>query len=109
VPDSPVATLAPAVTPAGSTVSPAGATVSPAGTTAPSAGASTRDFLAWVARSPRSYAEAMETWRSTCPRHTVWEDALRGGLVQVERVAGGKFGEDRVVLTALGCVVLAAG
>jgi hypothetical protein len=34
---------------------------------APAIGTLTRDFLAWVAREPRSYAEAMEAWRSSCP------------------------------------------
>ena len=28
----------------------------------------TEQFLAWVADRPRTYAEAMEAWRSTCPR-----------------------------------------
>lgn len=27
----------------------------------------TRDFLAWIASTPRSYSEAMEAWRSSCP------------------------------------------
>ena len=34
----------------------------------------TLQFLAWVAERPRSYADAMEAWRSTCPR-----DARSGG------------------------------
>ena len=38
-------------------------------------------FLAWVASRRRTYAEAMEAWQTTCPRHTVWEDALIDGLV----------------------------
>lgn len=41
-------------------------------------------FLAWVADRPRSYADAMEAWRSTCPRLSVWEDAIIDGLVQLE-------------------------
>jgi hypothetical protein len=42
------------------------------------------EFLHWVASRRRTYAEAMEAWRSTCPRHSVWEDALVGGLIQIE-------------------------
>ena len=42
------------------------------------------EFLTWIALRRRTYAEAMEAWRSTCPRHTVWEDALLDGLIQVE-------------------------
>jgi hypothetical protein len=26
----------------------------------------------------------MEAWRSSCPRFTVWEDALAAGLISVE-------------------------
>ena len=46
------------------------------------------DLVAWVAREPRSYTEAMETWRTSCPRLTVWEDACDRGLV--ERVSDGR-------------------
>ena len=44
----------------------------------------TLEFLSWISSIPRTYAETMETWRSSCPRHTVWEDALIGGLIQLE-------------------------
>ena len=43
------------------------------------------EFLSWVASRPRTYDEAMDAWRSTCPRHTIWEDALIDGLIQVVR------------------------
>ena len=64
-------------------------------------GALTRQFLAWVAERPRTYAEVMEAWRSTCPRLSVWEDAMIGGLVRLD-------GGDRakVALTPLGRAVL---
>jgi hypothetical protein len=39
------------------------------------------DFVEWVAREPRAYAEVMDTWRTSCPRLTVWEDAVDRGLV----------------------------
>jgi len=45
-------------------------------------------FLSWVADRPRSYAQTMEAWRSTCPRLSVWEDAILGGLVQIDNGAG---------------------
>jgi hypothetical protein len=41
------------------------------------------EFLAWISSRRRTYAETMEAWRSTCPRHTVWEDALADGLIEV--------------------------
>ena len=40
------------------------------------------DFLEWVAKSPRPYNEVMEAWRTSCPRLTVWEDAVDRGLVK---------------------------
>ena len=42
-------------------------------------------FLEWVADRRRTYDEAMNAWQSTCPRHTIWEDALIDGLIQVNR------------------------
>jgi hypothetical protein len=41
-------------------------------------------FLAWVADRPRTHAETMEAWRSTCPRLSVWEDAIIEGLVRLD-------------------------
>lgn len=41
-----------------------------------------RDLIAWVAREPRSVAETLDAWRTSCPRLTVWEDALDRGLLQ---------------------------
>jgi hypothetical protein len=45
-------------------------------------------FLAWVADRPRSYRDTMEAWHSTCPRLSVWEDAIIEGLVRLENDAG---------------------
>jgi hypothetical protein len=44
-----------------------------------------RQFLAWVAERPRTYEEAMEAWRSNCPRLSVWEDALADDLIQTHQ------------------------
>jgi hypothetical protein len=60
----------------------------------------TLEFLTWVAARRRTYAEAMDAWRSTCPRHTVWEDALIDGLIRVE--GGGPLGQPEVTLTPRG-------
>jgi hypothetical protein len=46
------------------------------------------DLVEWIARAPRPYAEVMEAWRTSCPRLTVWEDAVDGGYLAVERAAG---------------------
>ncbi len=42
------------------------------------------DLVTWVARAPRPYAEAIEAWRTSCPRLTVWEDATERGLIVCE-------------------------
>ncbi|HUI16973.1 MAG TPA: hypothetical protein VL244_04860 [Alphaproteobacteria bacterium] len=65
----------------------------------------TLDFLAWLAETPRSYGEVMEAWRTSCPRLTVWEDAVDGGLVCRRQSAGDA---PLVELTARGREVLAA-
>jgi hypothetical protein len=39
------------------------------------------DLVEWVAREPRSYADVFDTWRTSCPRLPVWEEACDRGLV----------------------------
>lgn len=46
-------------------------------------------FLIWVAEQPRTYADIMETWRTSCPRLSAWEDATSNGLVDLARRPGG--------------------
>jgi hypothetical protein len=58
----------------------------------------TLELLSWVSREPRSYPEAIEVWRTHCPRHSVWEDALGDGLIQVVRDRR----ESQVALTPAG-------
>jgi hypothetical protein len=41
-------------------------------------------FLAWVADRPRNYTQTMEAWRSSCPRLSVWEDAIIEGLIRID-------------------------
>jgi hypothetical protein len=47
------------------------------------------DLLEWLAAEPRDYAEVMDGWRTSCPRLTVWEDAVDQGLVRRLFVPGG--------------------
>lgn len=61
-------------------------------------------FLTWVADRPRTYPETMEAWRSTCPRLSVWEDAIIDGLVQLDNGNG-----RAVMLTARGLALLRNG
>ncbi|MEX2247898.1 MAG: hypothetical protein WEC75_14580 [Dehalococcoidia bacterium] len=46
------------------------------------------DLVGWVAVKPRTYAEVMEAWRTSCPRLPIWEDATDLGFVRCERQAG---------------------
>ncbi|MEA2877026.1 MAG: hypothetical protein QOF14_2222 [Hyphomicrobiales bacterium] len=40
-----------------------------------------RDLVEWVAKAPRTHAEVIDAWRTSCPRLTVWEDAVDRGLL----------------------------
>lgn len=65
----------------------------------------TYDFLTWVQGSPRTYADVLACWPTSCPRLSIWEDALDAGLVQLRRdeAAGGHA---VVTLTARGRAIL---
>lgn len=39
------------------------------------------DLVEWVSRGQRSHTELLETWRTSCPRLTVWEDAVDHGYL----------------------------
>ena len=62
------------------------------------------DLVEWIAREPRLYAEVIETWRTSCPRLTIWEDAVDRGYVAREPVAGSV----RVAITESGAKFLRA-
>jgi hypothetical protein len=46
------------------------------------------DLVEWIAREPRLYSEVIATWRTSCPRLTIWEDAVDRGYVERETLAG---------------------
>jgi hypothetical protein len=46
------------------------------------------DLLHWVTARERSYADAMDAWRTSCPKLPVWEDATDRGFVAMEDVNG---------------------
>ena len=62
------------------------------------------EFLDWVAYQPRTYEQAMEAWRSSCPRLTVWEDALIAGWIRVD--GGPSLHDYTVRLTPPGVALL---
>jgi D-3-phosphoglycerate dehydrogenase len=39
------------------------------------------DLLSWLELRERTYEEAIDAWRTSCPRLPVWEDANDRGLV----------------------------
>ena len=65
----------------------------------------TLQLLEWVAIRPRTYAEAIEAWKSNCPRLSVWDDATIDGLIRTNRDNGA---EPTVELTAAGRALLDA-
>jgi hypothetical protein len=68
----------------------------------------TRDFLAWLDSAPRTYAEVMEGWRTSCPRFSIWEDALADDLIRIESEAGKPTAQAEITLTERGRAALAA-
>ena len=63
-----------------------------------------REFLNWISSRPRTYDEAMEAWQTTCPRHSVWEDAVIDGLIQIE--SGDTRDCSEITLTLRGRAIL---
>ncbi len=53
------------------------------------------DMLEWMGPEPRPYAEVIDAWRTSCPRLTVWEDAVESGYVACE------VGEGRGVMVSV--------
>lgn len=47
------------------------------------------DLVEWLAAAPRSRAEVVEAWRTSCPRLTIIEDAEDGGWIT--RAPGATF------------------
>ena len=63
------------------------------------------EFLAWLAARSRTYAQTMDAWKSSCPRHPVFEDALIDGLIEIEE--GATIDQRGVKLTDRGKAALA--
>ncbi|MGE5538770.1 MAG: hypothetical protein ACM30I_09135 [Gemmatimonas sp.] len=56
-------------------------------------------FLDWVNRRPRTYADVRDVWPSTCPLNSAWEDAVAERLVVFD-------GQGTLVLTSEGRAAL---
>jgi hypothetical protein len=61
------------------------------------------DLVQWVAREPRTYAEVIDAWKTSCPRLTIWEDAIDQGFITRKNIgARGTI----VVITGAGRALL---
>jgi hypothetical protein len=66
----------------------------------PTTHALTLQLLEWIQLRPRTYAETLEAWRTSCPRLSIWEDACIDGLIEI--APGGRI----VAVSAKGELVL---
>lgn len=57
-------------------------------------------LLQWIGDQPRGYQETMDAWRTSCPRLTIWEDALSEDLI--ERLPGSSLIEAQIKVTEKG-------
>jgi hypothetical protein len=64
----------------------------------------TLELLSWIAEEPRTYPDAIDVWRTNCPQHSVWEDAIDEQLIEVVRDGA----RARVVVTERGQAMLGA-
>ena len=70
----------------------------------------TLQMLDWIAGGQRTYDEVMDAWRTSCPRLSIWEDALADQLVVVVRTANERGKPRSVVeLTSDGYALLNEG
>jgi len=44
----------------------------------------TTQLLEWLDEQPRSYSETLDAWKTSCPRLSIWEDALADRLIRIE-------------------------
>src|SRR5258708_37483963 len=68
----------------------------------PPAEALASQLLGWIAERPRTYEEAMDAWRTSCPRLPVWEDAIDAGLIEVAAPPGVRTSDRPVRITERG-------
>jgi hypothetical protein len=69
--------------------SPVPRSANPAARAATAADSLTLQLLESLAARPRPYAEAQETWRTSCPRLSIWEDACMDGLIACDSGTSG--------------------
>ena len=63
------------------------------------------DLVTWCAADERSYVDVLDAWRTSCPRLTVWEEAVARGLLETRPSPSGLV----VVVTEAGRGVAVVG
>jgi hypothetical protein len=66
----------------------------------------TVQFLGWVASRSRTYGDVKQAWRSTCPRLSIWEDAIDADLIRLESGGDRVMDQSKVALTPRGRAML---
>jgi hypothetical protein len=64
----------------------------------------TLQLLEWISSQPRTYAEVLDAWRTTCPRLSIWEDACIDGLIAYD-----PYGDRIVTLSPKGMTLIRSG
>jgi hypothetical protein len=60
----------------------------------------TLQFLAWIDAAPRTREDVLDVWQTSCPRLSIFEDALGAGLIAYRGRPA------RLVVTELGSAAL---
>jgi hypothetical protein len=63
------------------------------------------DLVEWCSKEPRTYFEVIDAWRTSCPRLTVWKEAIERGYLKRVPANGTQAG---IAVTPKGRVFLAS-
>jgi len=63
-------------------------------------------LLEWIAQRPRTYAETMDAWRTSCPRLPIWEEAFDNRLITIESKPAATQSTPMVTITDRGQTLL---
>jgi hypothetical protein len=63
------------------------------------------DLIEWIGEAPQPYTKVLAAWRTSCPRLTIWEDAIDAGFIAHQPA---DHGPSTVCVTAAGLAFLAA-
>ena len=61
------------------------------------------DLIEWIGETPQPYARVLAAWRTSCPRLTIWEDAIDAGFIAHQPA---ESGPSMVCVTSAGLAFL---